>query len=55
MATKTVYMWGVDSTGNNTLIPVNVTNGAAFVADVGIPNQRHNRFLEGIDSTWPGS
>ena len=33
MATKTVYMWGVDSTGNNTLIPVNVIDGAAFVTD----------------------
>lgn len=31
-----------------------LTDGAAHVADVGIPNQKHDRYISGITPTWPG-
>lgn len=29
--------------------------GAMHVAEVGIPSQRHNRYITGITATWPGN
>jgi len=31
-----------------------VSNGANLVAEVGIPNQKHDRRIETITATWPG-
>lgn len=31
------------------------TGGAAHVAEVGIPSQRHRRFRDNITATWPGN
>jgi len=29
--------------------------GAAYVAEIGIPSQRHNRLIDNITATWPGN
>lgn len=45
---------GRDNNGDSREINIEVLDKTLFIADVGIISQRHNRYLSGITSTYPG-